>query len=288
MNTNYNYKEPFKRTDFLVDDVGNINHIHHGGQLATGGGGCGSNSSGYNTIRAGCGRSQSPRLLDAIDNSNAAASATTAEESAGSQGCFCCDSDEDSIDKMRFQHAKGKCVQKCFRICLLSCLIIGYTFVGAVIFLATEDQTVDILQPQQSASSIATTIDDNNNNKLTPLSSYSSASSSSPNESTVRWLTQLSAENRAKTVQNIWDITVNLNILYRDNWTRLASKELNMFQERLLELLWQEKYLDGPVFGQDTQRIPDNSPTHWKLGKAFLYSISILATIDRFHPYYGG
>lgn len=27
-------------------------------------------------------------------------------------------------------------------------------------------------------------------------------------------------EARHKTVENIWDITVSLNILYRDNWTR--------------------------------------------------------------------
>lgn len=27
-------------------------------------------------------------------------------------------------------------------------------------------------------------------------------------------------EIRHKTVENIWDITVSLNILYRDNWTR--------------------------------------------------------------------
>lgn len=27
-------------------------------------------------------------------------------------------------------------------------------------------------------------------------------------------------EARQKTVENIWDITVSLNILYRENWTR--------------------------------------------------------------------
>lgn len=30
-------------------------------------------------------------------------------------------------------------------------------------------------------------------------------------------------EARQKTVENIWDITVSLNILYRDNWTRYVE-----------------------------------------------------------------
>lgn len=31
-------------------------------------------------------------------------------------------------------------------------------------------------------------------------------------------------EARHKTVENIWDITVSLNILYRDNWTRYVRR----------------------------------------------------------------
>lgn len=31
-------------------------------------------------------------------------------------------------------------------------------------------------------------------------------------------------EARHKTVESIWDITVSLNILYRDNWTRYVAR----------------------------------------------------------------
>lgn len=35
-----------------------------------------------------------------------------------------------------------------------------------------------------------------------------------------RNLLQETHEARQRTVENIWDITVSLNILYRENWTR--------------------------------------------------------------------
>lgn len=39
-------------------------------------------------------------------------------------------------------------------------------------------------------------------------------------------LRKRNAEARAATVETIWEITVNLNILYRDNWTKLAAQEI--------------------------------------------------------------
>lgn len=32
-----------------------------------------------------------------------------------------------------------------------------------------------------------------------------------------------SVEERQRTVENIWEITVSLNILYKENWTRYAK-----------------------------------------------------------------
>ena len=37
---------------------------------------------------------------------------------------------------------------------------------------------------------------------------------------------------RQETIENIWDVTVSLNILYRNNWTRLAAIELRKFEDR--------------------------------------------------------
>ncbi|XP_039960377.1 uncharacterized protein LOC120774708 [Bactrocera tryoni] len=48
-----------------------------------------------------------------------------------------------------------------------------------------------------------------------------------------------SGENVAlqRTVENIWDITVSLNILYKENWTKLAALEINKFQDQLVKRL---------------------------------------------------
>ncbi|XP_036343520.1 uncharacterized protein LOC118752753 [Rhagoletis pomonella] len=40
-----------------------------------------------------------------------------------------------------------------------------------------------------------------------------------------------------RTVENIWDITVSLNILYKENWTKLAALEINKFQDQLVKRL---------------------------------------------------
>lgn len=186
------------------------------------------------------------------------------EQTEGHNPCFCCDVDEDSLDKDQREKVKEKFFKKCFRICLLSCIIIGYTFVGAVIFIVNEDN-VSAMTEQITSALIS--------DKLIPLQT---------NESAYRWFSRLGEESRNKAVQNIWNITVNLNILYRQNWTMLAAEELNNFQERLLEKLWQEKaYLEAVAYNQEAQRTSEQPPTHWKLGKAFLHSMSILSTIGK-------
>ena len=121
------------------------------------------------------------------------------EHSDGQNQCFCCDSDVDSIDKERLDRARDKFFKKCFRICLLSCIIIGYTFVGAVVFLVHEDNAT-VMTEQITSALIA--------DKLVPPVA---------NDSAYVWFSRLGEESRNKAVQNIWNITVNLNILYRQN-----------------------------------------------------------------------
>ena len=45
---------------------------------------------------------------------------------------------------------------------------------------------------------------------------------------------QIAKELRARTVNKLWKITEELNILYRENWTVLADKEMVKFQNELL------------------------------------------------------
>ncbi|XP_064555940.1 uncharacterized protein LOC135440606 [Drosophila montana] len=42
---------------------------------------------------------------------------------------------------------------------------------------------------------------------------------------------------RQRTIENIWDITVSLNILYKENWTKLAALEIAKFQDQLIKRL---------------------------------------------------
>ena len=45
---------------------------------------------------------------------------------------------------------------------------------------------------------------------------------------------RIAKELRARTVNKLWKITEELNILYRENWTVLADQEMVKFQNELL------------------------------------------------------
>ncbi|KAH8272123.1 hypothetical protein KR044_004812, partial [Drosophila immigrans] len=81
------------------------------------------------------------------------------------------------------------------------------------------------------------------------------------------------AEIRSRTVDRLWSITEDLNILYKENWTRLAAQEVQLFQDTLLRAVRQSKvYQPGGV--------QMNAPTHkWSYASAFLYSLTLITTI---------
>ncbi|XP_025205924.1 TWiK family of potassium channels protein 7-like [Melanaphis sacchari] len=70
---------------------------------------------------------------------------------------------------------------------------------------------------------------------------------------------------RAQTVEKLWKITEDLNILYRDNWTRLAEEEILKFQDSLIR-----KY-GGPNQVDRRHR--------WNFASSFLYSLTLITTI---------
>ncbi|KAH8265952.1 hypothetical protein KR026_005274, partial [Drosophila bipectinata] len=81
------------------------------------------------------------------------------------------------------------------------------------------------------------------------------------------------AEIRSRTVDRLWSITEDLNILYKENWTRLAAQEVQLFQDTLLRAVRQSKVY--PPGG-----IQMNAPTHkWTYASAFLYSLTLITTI---------
>ncbi|XP_076363166.1 TWiK family of potassium channels protein 7-like [Tachypleus tridentatus] len=73
---------------------------------------------------------------------------------------------------------------------------------------------------------------------------------------------------RQKTVKRLWDITYDLNVLYKDNWTRLVTAEIKRFQAELIEAI-KDGY-DGKELGAVQQ---------WSFPGAFLYSLTVITTI---------
>ncbi|XP_030381067.1 uncharacterized protein LOC115628935 [Scaptodrosophila lebanonensis] len=121
---------------------------------------------------------------------------------------------------------------------------------------------------------------------------------------------------RQRTIENIWDITVSLNILYKENWTKLAALEIAKFQDQLIKRLNEDVMLqlshDDVASGHGHAAVaggggggPGGSgnnpateavllhthfhhhrlgggggpPHEWNFAKAFLYSLTVLTTI---------
>lgn len=83
-------------------------------------------------------------------------------------------------------------------------LLFGYTLLGSFLFLAIEGGASTMHQR---------TLASTNRHRI--------SSSRNADNVTLSEITAAEAlEARQKTVENIWEITVSLNILYRENWTR--------------------------------------------------------------------
>ncbi|XP_053681230.1 uncharacterized protein LOC128732092 [Anopheles nili] len=155
-------------------------------------------------------------------------------------------------------------------------LLLAYTLLGSFIFLAIEGGA-----SQMQQRTLAST---NRHQKQLPVSGYHGRHDAA-NLTFPQLILLEAVEARQKTVENIWDITVSLNILYRENWTRLASMEIARFQEqfvnRLLEEMSQINSMQHAALGPHGT---GHDPVHgqepnWTFARAFLYSLTILTTI---------
>lgn len=72
---------------------------------------------------------------------------------------------------------------------------------------------------------------------------------------------------RQETVRRLWEITDKLNVLYKDNWTRMVSHEVKHFQTELIAAV-KDGY-DGK----------DGGSQQWSFSGAFLYSLTVITTI---------
>ncbi|XP_055856613.1 potassium channel subfamily K member 18-like isoform X1 [Episyrphus balteatus] len=128
-------------------------------------------------------------------------------------------------------------------------LVLLYTAMGSIIFVTLEGE-----------------VDDSNS-----LETAVAASKPYPR-------TELAnAEIRSRTVDRLWSITEDLNILYKENWTRLAAQEVQHFQDTLLRAVRQSKVQQPGV----QLMLPTGHK--WSYASAFLYSLTLITTIG-----YGG
>ena len=131
-------------------------------------------------------------------------------------------------------------------------------------------------------------------------------------------------EIRHHTVERLWKITEELNILYKDNWTALANREIVKFQKELLaaELLQlnnenvKSKHgggssskgsaTGGEEVGEDIEggggwstgttprrRVVVVNPAGseadtWSFSDSFLYSLSLITTVGKLRNKWGG
>ncbi|XP_046831603.1 uncharacterized protein LOC124429867 isoform X1 [Vespa crabro] len=163
-------------------------------------------------------------------------------------------------------------------------LMVAYTLLGSFIFLAIEGGTdsTDNVGIHRALATIAV------------------SSQSNKRINNTAWLIQANNEARAKTVENIWILTESLNILYRENWTRLAAQEIARFQDQLVKRITDDMiatqntgtYTVSNGVNGDTgthtgsngvsgdsvteRRIPEYE---WNFAKAFLYSLTVLTTL---------
>ncbi|XP_049824663.1 TWiK family of potassium channels protein 7-like [Aethina tumida] len=127
------------------------------------------------------------------------------------------------------------------------CLVLTYTIIGAFIFMALEG---GLYRETESVAS----------SKIDPKFKDNKAI----------------GDLRTETVDRLWSITENLNILYRENWTRLAAEEVLIFQDALFKALKKSDV----VYSARTGTMSGSHSGHkWNFSSSFLYSLTLITTI---------
>lgn len=89
-------------------------------------------------------------------------------------------------------------------------------------------------------------------------------------------------ELRARTVEKLWSITEDLNVLYKENWTRLAAREVLEFQENLARGLRRTSYEQVPPLPPRSREHHADRRLHgrrWTFSSSLLYSLTLITTI---------
>lgn len=167
----------------------------------------------------------------------------------------------------RKKNRRSNFLQGCATNIGICMLLFMYTLVGSFIFLAieggnnVEQQILATTQNQKLKKSYVT-----NNTSIE--------------------IRQLNAEARARTVENIWNMTESLNILYKDNWTRLAAQEILRFQDQIIKRLTEQMISQIEPMKESKEISKVMKPEYeWTFARAFLYSLTVLTTIGELYFY---
>ncbi|KAG7197179.1 hypothetical protein KM043_007259 [Ampulex compressa] len=145
-------------------------------------------------------------------------------------------------------------------------LVLGYTLLGAFAFMALEGG-LKSEPPTEIVSSGSTKHEGGGSYILSSLEDDSAA-----------------MELRARTVERLWSITEDLNVLYKENWTRLAAREVLEFQENLARGLRRtsspyEPVPPPPPRSRDHQADRRVHGRQWTFSGSLLYSLTLITTI---------
>ncbi|GFT11950.1 uncharacterized protein NPIL_377171 [Nephila pilipes] len=88
-----------------------------------------------------------------------------------------------------------------------------------------------------------------------------------PNEISERSTVQ---QSREKCLEDIWDVTFDMNILYKKNWTYLIEMRLKQFENELVLAVKNDGY--------DGKEVEDRQ-LQWSFSRSLLYSITVITTI---------
>lgn len=139
-------------------------------------------------------------------------------------------------------------------ICLI---VLGYTMFGAFTFMTLENGGRDGVQQQIRG----------NGQQQQHQHQHQQPAPQQQQQQQHQYQLGRNDKLRAQTVEKLWKITEDLNILYRDNWTRLAEQEILKFQDSLVR-----KY--GAPNQSDRRH-------RWNFASSFLYSLTLITTIGK-------
>jgi potassium channel subfamily K member 18 len=89
-------------------------------------------------------------------------------------------------------------------------------------------------------------------------------------------------EMRSTTVERLWRITEDLNILYKENWTKLAAHEVIKFQDSLVHTLKTSEPAHVRGTAGSLVRSGPHTKHRWTFSSSFLYSLTLITTIGEY------